>query len=192
MGLFQKSKSTEQSKDDLPQYVDNLLENSGQSTNEEIDERFSVENMALGANYSIDQAVALMRDLPDDQSDIVVSVVTKTLQSANINVTKIIDEARNKEGALESDIEKLNADIESLQAEIANRKEQITVTNAILEETRKVRNLLERADTCTDKDKGKKSKSGKADRSATATQGTQNKSDSYPPEATAEMAADAR
>ncbi|MGD8567774.1 MAG: hypothetical protein PVJ39_06780, partial [Gammaproteobacteria bacterium] len=130
MGLFQKSKSTEQSKDDLPQYVDNLLENSGQSTNEEIDERFSVENMALGANYSIDQAVALMRDLPDDQSDIVVSVVTKTLQSANINVTKIIDEARNKEGALESDIEKLNADIESLQAEIANRKEQITVTNA--------------------------------------------------------------
>lgn len=146
MGLFQKSKSTEQNNDELPQYVDNLLENSGRPSNEEIDERFSIENMSLGNTYSIDQAVALMRDLPDHHNDVVVAVVTKTLLSANINVNKIIDDARQKEASLESEIQQLTAQIEALQIEIANKKEQINVSNAMLEETRRVRKLLERSD----------------------------------------------
>lgn len=164
MGLFQKSKNTNQTNDELGGYVDNLLNNAGQSTNEEIDERFSVENMALSRNYSIDHAVELMRELPDDGSEVVVTVVAKTLQSANIDVCKIIEDAANKETALEEQIRKLNKEIESLQSQIADKKQQISVSDATLEETRKVRGLLEKSEA------GKKQshKSGKNHRSPPA------------------------
>lgn len=184
MGLFQKIKSTQQNNDELPQYVDNLLENSGPSSNEEIDERFSIENMSLGGKYSIDQAVTLMRDLPDHQNDVVVAVVTKTLQSANINVDKIIDDARKKEASLESEIQQLTAEIETLQKEIADKKEKINVTNAMLEETRKVRELLEKSDM--DK-RGKTSQAG----SKTSKTNEHEKESVAGPERTAKLAAEA-
>jgi hypothetical protein len=143
MALFQKIKVEDKKSDELPQYVDSLLENSNHSSNEEIDERFSVENMALKSSYGIDHAVALMRDLPADNQEIVVSVVTRTLESANIDVAKIIQDANAKELALESQINNLNEEIKSLQEQIAEKKEQINVSTAILDETRKVRGMLE-------------------------------------------------
>lgn len=161
MGLFQKSKSANQTNDELGGYVDNLLKNSGQPTNEEIDEHFSIENMSLNKNYSIDHAVELMRELPDHGSDVVVTVVAKTLQSANINVNKIIDDAKDKEASLEAQIRKLNEEIEMLQTQIADKKEQISVSNATLEETRKVRGLLEKSEA----GKEKAGKTGKNQRS---------------------------
>ena len=151
MGLFQKSKSANQTNDELGGYVDNLLKNSGQPTNEEIDEHFSIENMSLNKHYSIDHAVELMRELPDHGSDVVVTVVAKTLQSANINVNKIIDDAKDKEASLEAQIRKLNEEIEMLQTQIADKKEQISVSNATLEETRKVRGLLETSEAGKEK-----------------------------------------
>ena len=143
MGLFQKAKTPDKSKDELPQYVDNLLENSHQTTNEEIDERFSLESMSLNNKYGIDHVVALMRDLPDANNDVVVAVVTKTLESANINVVNIINDASKKEQMLESDIHQLKNEIKDLQAQIAEKEEKISVSTAILEETQKVRGLLE-------------------------------------------------
>jgi hypothetical protein len=146
MGLFQKTKAAEKSSDELPKYVDTLLDNSHQSTNEQIDERFSVENMSLNRKYGIDHAVALMRDLPNENSSVIVAVVTKTLESANINVANIIDDARAKEAALQTQIKQLNDEIGALEARIAEKKEQISVSTAILQETCKVRELLEKAE----------------------------------------------
>jgi cell division protein FtsB len=146
MGLFQKIKTAEKSSDELPKYVDTLLENSHQSTNEQIDERFSVENMSLNRKYGIDHAVALMRDLPNENSSVIVAVVTKTLESANINVANIIDDARAKEAALQTQIKQLNDEIGALEARIAEKKDQISVSTAIQQETCKVRELLEKAE----------------------------------------------
>jgi cell division protein FtsB len=146
MGLFQKNKASENHSDDLPKYVDTLLEDTHQSTDEEIDERFSVNGMSLSQKYGIDHAVALMRELPNENSSVIVSVVTKTLGSANINVTDIIDDAKAKETTLHAQIKQLNEEIAALEAQIAEKKEQINVSTAILEETCKVRAMLEKAE----------------------------------------------
>lgn len=143
MGLFQKTKPSEKSKDEFHNYVDNLLQDSSEASNEDIDEKFSVENMALNSKYGIDHVVALMRDLPADASDIVVATVTKTLESAGINVLKIVEDARNKETALTAQISDLNSEIDALKKQIADKKEQISVSTAVLEETQRVRGLLE-------------------------------------------------
>jgi chromosome segregation ATPase len=120
-----------------------------------------------------------MRDLPEHQNDVVVAVVTKTLQSANINVNKIIDDAMNKEASLESEIQRLTTEIDALQTEIANKKEQINVTNAMLEETRKVRELLEKSDNDKQEKTARTSpKTGKArdnERDSMAVQETTNR-----------------
>lgn len=147
MGLFQKIKSSDKSKDDLPGYVDNLLKDSKVLSNEEIDEKFSVGAMALNTSYSIDQVIALMRDLPSDAGNVVVSTVTKTLESAHIDVMKIVGDARNKENTLDNQISKLNEEIESLKKQITQKKDEINVSSAILEETKKVRELLENTKT---------------------------------------------
>ena len=146
MGLFQKIKATEKSSDELPKYVDTLLESSHQSTNDEIDERFSVQSMSLNQKYGIDHAVALMRDLPNENFNVIVSVVTKTLESANIDVACIIEDAKVKEMTLYSQIKQLNEEINALEAQIADKKEQIKVSSAILEETCKVREMLEQSE----------------------------------------------
>ena len=150
MGLFQKAKSEEKSeeksKDELPQYVDSLLEDSHQTTNEEIDERFSVESMSLNSNYGIDHVVALMRDLPNDNKEIVVFVVTKTLESANINIYNIIRDAAKKERLLETEIHQLKDEIKKLQEQISEKEEKISVSSAILTETIKVKGMLENSD----------------------------------------------
>jgi len=157
MGLFQKTKSSEKSGDDFHNYVDNLLQDSKKISNEEIDEKFSVEAMALNNSYGIDQVIALMRDLPADTNNcnIVVSTVTKTLESANIDVFKIVDDARQKETALGVKINELNNEIDALKTQIAEKKEQINVSSAILEETKKVRELLENTKTDSSKARDK-------------------------------------
>lgn len=157
MGLFQKSKSSEKPKDDFHNYVDNLLHDSTKLSNEEIDEKFSVESMTLSSSYGIDQVIALMRDLPADASsgNIVVSTVTKTLESANIDVSKIVTDACNKETSLASQIAELNEEIDSLKRQITEKKDQINVSTAILEETKKVRELLENTKSGNSKGKEK-------------------------------------
>jgi len=145
MGLFQKIKAKEKSNDELNEYVDTLLQNSNTMSNEEIDEKFTVESMSLSNSYSIDQVINLMRDLPADAGSIVISTVTKTLESANIDVLKIVQDALKKESSLSSQISELNNEIDSLKEQIAQKKEQINVSTAILEETKKVRELLERS-----------------------------------------------
>jgi len=154
MAFFQKIKQSSTSKDDVPEYVESLLENSPPISNEEIDERFSVKNMVLNANYGIDHAIELLRNLPNENTDIVVSVVTKTLESANINVAKIIEDAQNKEQTLELQINQLNEEIEALQNQITQKKEQINVSTAILGETQKVKGLLESSGNAAKKNVG--------------------------------------
>ena len=129
-------------KDEFSGYVDNLLSETEHPTNDEIDDKFSLENMSINESYSVDNAAKLLKDLPDVDQDVLATIVRKTLESANIDVKNIALSAQAKEDKLCSDIDKLNKRIKALQNEIKLNKEQIEKTTESLDETRKVRALL--------------------------------------------------
>lgn len=129
-------------KDEFSGYVDSLLSQTDQPTNDEIDDRFSLDNMSINETYSVDNAIDLLRDLPDVDQDVLATIVRKTLESANIDVKNIAHSAQAKEDKLCSDIEKMNKNIKALQNEIRLQKEQIEKMTESLNETRHVRSLL--------------------------------------------------
>lgn len=98
-----------------------------------------------GAGYGIQEAIELIRKLPNVNTDIVITVVIKTLESANISVDKIVKDAQAREHKIEDRSGRLITKIESLEAEIAELNEEITQLNSDLEETNRVKELLLRS-----------------------------------------------
>ncbi len=96
-----------------------------------------------GGEYGIQDAIELMRELPDVNTEIVISVVIKTLGSANIQVAEIIADAQKRETRIENRSVELIKNIEQLEVQIAGLTEEITHLNSDFEETSKVKNLLE-------------------------------------------------
>jgi len=95
--------------------------------------------------YGIQEAIELIRKLPNVNTEIVITVVIKTLESANISVDKIIKDAQAREHKIEDRSGRLISKIESLEAEIAELNEEITQLNSDLEETNRVKDLLMRS-----------------------------------------------
>lgn len=93
--------------------------------------------------YSIEDAIVLMRELPSDQREMVVSIVQKTLSSANIDVGDIIKDASNKLAKLSSRKELLATEIADLQKGISQREEEITKISKDVEETQAVKDSFE-------------------------------------------------
>lgn len=100
---------------------------------------------AQSGAYGIQEAIELIRKLPNVNTDIVINVVIKTLESANISVEKIIQDAQGRETRIEDRSGRLISKIEALEAEIAELNEEITQLNTDLEETNKVKELLLRS-----------------------------------------------
>ena len=94
-------------------------------------------------SYSIEDAIVLMRELPSDQREMVVSIVQKTLSSANIDVGDIIRDANNKLRKLGTRKELLTAEIADLQKGISQREEEITTITKDVEETQTVKDSFE-------------------------------------------------
>ncbi len=92
--------------------------------------------------YGIQDAIELMRQLPDVNTEIVISVVIKTLESANIQVAEIITDAQSRETRIENRSVELIKNIEQLETQIAGLTEEITHLNSDFEETSKVKDLL--------------------------------------------------
>jgi len=61
--------------------------------------------------YGIEDAIKLMRQLPNVDSEILITVVNKTLESANIKVSEIIADAENKEVNIEERNNRLSSRI---------------------------------------------------------------------------------
>jgi len=97
------------------------------------------------AGYGIQEAIELIRKLPNVNTEMVITVVIKTLESANISVDKIVKDAQARENKIEDRSSRLIAKIETLEAEIAELNEEITQLNTDLEETNRVKELLNRA-----------------------------------------------
>jgi len=92
--------------------------------------------------YGIEDAIALMRKLPNVNSEITITVVRKTLESANIQVEEIISDAERKESQIETRTDELSKEIAELQDRIERLNGEITELTADLKETTKVKNLL--------------------------------------------------
>ncbi|SMF56482.1 hypothetical protein [Pseudobacteriovorax antillogorgiicola] len=89
--------------------------------------------------YSIEDAIKLMRELPSDQREMVVSIVQKTLSSANISVNDIIEDASRKLNRLGTRTKQLSKEIEELEAGIAERRTEIEKITIDTEETETVK-----------------------------------------------------
>lgn len=95
--------------------------------------------------YGIQDAIDLMRKLPADNKEIVVSVVKQTLESTHISVEDIIADATDKESRLLNKNAQLETEIKQLQQQIADRKSQIAALLDDHKETVSVRERLELA-----------------------------------------------
>jgi len=92
--------------------------------------------------YGIEDAIKLMRQLPNVDSEILITVVNKTLESANIKVSEIIADAENKEANIEERNTSLSSRIAQLEKEISQLNVEIKTLTNDLKETTKVKNLL--------------------------------------------------
>jgi chromosome segregation ATPase len=95
--------------------------------------------------YSIEDAIKLMRELPADQRQMVVSIVERTLSSARINVKDIVDDASRKLSRLDTRSKQLAKEIAELEAGIAQRRSEIQKIDADVNETETVKQSFEDA-----------------------------------------------
>ncbi len=164
MGIFQKSKDN----DDME--ADNMAQNNStqinatddsnrdsrwqkkssggvsNSSDEQISRDPTLGNKISAFNYGIEEAVALMRKLPDVDTDVVITVVRKTLESANVRVNEIITDAEKKEGNINKRTNTLTSEIEELQKKITLRNKEISILTKDLQETTKVKKLLQQGE----------------------------------------------
>ncbi len=96
--------------------------------------------------YGIEQAIALMRTLPDDSVELVVRVVKHTLESTDIHIPTIIEDASRKQKRIDDRVALLKEEIRDLEAEIAKRTEEIGTLEEDHKETSMVKERLELAE----------------------------------------------
>jgi DNA repair exonuclease SbcCD ATPase subunit len=92
--------------------------------------------------YGIQDVVELMQTLPDADPELMMPIVIRTLESANINVSKIISDAAQREETMEAKSVDLISQIEELEEKISAMNDQIMSINDSLEEISNVKNLL--------------------------------------------------
>ena len=93
--------------------------------------------------YDIDDAIALVSDLPvEDEEELVISVVTQTLRSRRIAVSEIIASGEEKERLISNQIKAVQAEIGAFEEEIRKRRREVATLQDSFEETRRVRELL--------------------------------------------------
>jgi hypothetical protein len=98
-------------------------------------------------DYGIEQAIQLMRLLPGDSNvELVVQVVKKTLESTNIKVPKIIEDASRKQKDIENRVSNLEREISDLEREIQTRESEIERLQTDHKETTMVKERLQLAE----------------------------------------------
>jgi hypothetical protein len=96
--------------------------------------------------YTLESAIELMRTLPfDDDPELVLRVVRKTLRSTGVSVEQLISSAEGRESTLVANVASDLAAIAQLEQEVAARKANIGRLEAELAEIRNVRARLEAA-----------------------------------------------
>jgi hypothetical protein len=96
----------------------------------------------IALTYGIDDAISLMRTLPQDNVELVVQVVKHTLESTKIDIATIIDDASGKVDRIESRVTVLRSAIADLEREIQTRRDEIDKLEADRRETTRVKERL--------------------------------------------------
>jgi len=138
MGLFHKSVKRAGSADNLPHYVDELLDAADLDSVAESDPL-----IVHPVEYGIEKAIQLLQKLPQENTELVVSVVRETLKSANIDLDVVVQDARSKAERMQDSIASLKGDIARLKTQIAQKEAEIIQTESALRETRRVQDLLQ-------------------------------------------------
>lgn len=98
--------------------------------------------------YGIDDAMRLMRSLPVDENvDLVVRVMKRTLESLDVKVPDIIEDATTRQEALRDGIQEREAAIQQLEREIQTRRAEIASLEGELAETTTARERLQLAES---------------------------------------------
>jgi DNA repair exonuclease SbcCD ATPase subunit len=96
--------------------------------------------------YGIAETTLLMRTLPVDQNvELVVRVVRSTLESMNVQLPEIIEDAAAKEKDLQARMATLNSEIAEFTKQIDGRKQEIARLEEELSETTTVKERLQLA-----------------------------------------------
>ncbi|KPJ88093.1 MAG: hypothetical protein AMJ53_17265 [Gammaproteobacteria bacterium SG8_11] len=141
MGIFKKSK--DDSDFDIEMDMGSEAESSAPNTAvHQPTAASSSPRASIKQSYGIEDAIALMRKLPNVNSEITITVVKKTLESANIQVEEIIADAKRKESQIENRTDQLSKEISELQDRIRHLNVEIDELTTDLKETTKVKNLL--------------------------------------------------
>lgn len=105
-------------------------------------------NAAAGAPaYGIADAMQLMRSLPSEGNmDLVVRVVRVTLNSVNVKLEDIIEDASRRQKAIQDRISALHGQVADLEEQLDARRREIGSYEADLKETTAVKERLALAD----------------------------------------------
>jgi len=96
--------------------------------------------------FGIERAIQLMRALPTEQNpELVAMVITSTLESLEMNVSEIIEDARSRQADLEARIGRIKEKNAALEKEIELGVDEIVKLEATLAETMSVKERLEAA-----------------------------------------------
>jgi len=158
MGLFSRNNNDDTSSE--------LLESAGLPSSLDLNEDYfepelpaktqaAVKPSRKAVSYGIEDAISLMRKLPSDNMEVVVSVVKQTLESTQISVDDIIADANDKEERLLNKNTQLEKEIQDLQQQIATRNKQITELLEDHKETVSVRERLQLANDLKEKSQPK-------------------------------------
>ena len=93
--------------------------------------------------YGIEDAIELLRELPRENNELVVTVVNKTLQSMDIVVGDIIKDADAKEARIRKQHKALEQEVKELQGKIAKRNQEMSDMLGDLKETTEVKKRLQ-------------------------------------------------
>jgi hypothetical protein len=172
MGIFDKKKGKRPDEFDSPvEQIDlsappeAVTEVSAQASSEAAEERAEAaggepeqqasQEPRSNPDYGIEQAIALMRTLPDDNVELVVRVVKHTLESTQINIGEIIKDATGKQDRIDKRIKLLKEEIGDLQKEIETRSKEIENLEEDHKETTVVKDRLQLAEKLGKDDKPK-------------------------------------
>lgn len=98
-------------------------------------------------SYGIQDAILLMRTLPLDQNvELVVSVIKKTLESLSVDVPDLIEDATRRQIDLTNKVTSLQHRIADLERQIASHRDEIAQHEADYAETTIVKERLEMAE----------------------------------------------
>jgi len=107
------------------------------------------------SRYGIDAVIALMRKLPQGDLDTIVSVLKHTLDSVDVDIRHVIEDAEDKVESISGHLTEMRAEIKQFQEGIKTRIEEISKLEADLAETLDVKEDLLYAEKITNSESEK-------------------------------------